>query len=1098
MTDLIKQYVDKGLFTDLFVEELGWDRPRSGGQSIQIRVDDESHTASEAATFRGIAVWVCSSLPGARTQRAIDREIKGSSQERLLIFHDGARQEWRWPQTGNSDGGGSGRLVRHPHAVGKGNLALQQRLEQVRIGLDEDPGVVELTRRLKRAFDADAITKAFYSRFNEKHQRVAQAITGLVNVSDDESSTWYAALVLNRLMFIYFIQRKGFLNGDRDYLRNRLKAVEDLPASTHPESFYEFYRDFLLPLFHHGLGAASRQALDVNPAIRNLIGDVPYINGGIFAPHTVEETNDIRIPNEIFADLFDFFDDWQWHLDDRPTGNDREINPDVLGHIFEQFVNYQEGLKRGESKKNADKGAYYTKEDVTGYMTSSTLLPLFLERLQAATGINPWTKVAADPRRYIWDSVKHGADLPLPAGLESALLSGTATDGGGTDLPDALALPAESGWEVLDRRRWLDDLTTRLASGEVNNADATVDVNVDLLTLAIDVIDAIDSPEDLVAAWNILTRLAILDPTCGSGAFLFAALNILGDLYGAILDAAAVHAKTADDGELRDLLNVASTHPSRSYFVLKHAALNILYGVDIMPEAVEIARLRLFLKLISQVDQREQIEPLPDLEFNIRSGNALVGAASIADITAKEGTTNYADLDDLTDLVGEARGAYKVFAAAQEENAPAASAKAKSILRESTNTAADRLDSWWHSATGGGQDLSDWRDVHDPFHWFVEFTDVIANGGFDIVIGNPPYVATTKIDYAYNGFHTEDVRDIYAPVMERAVQVTAVGGRFAMIVPMNLSWGGFYSAAREMLVDAMTDVWVTTYDQMPSKLFEGANTRNTIVIAKKGEGPTRLRTAMFNKWPSDFRPHLMETQHYILHDQVPEPWPKVGHTSLRGFATMPPAGIGAIERPKKSKKQSQSSALLNVEPDIYRLGYKKTANYWLSVFVEDPPALDGQRKPVSQTKVGDLYFANRRDQMMGLAVAASRTMFLWWIMTGDAFDVTPSIFESFPVAPEKLPRDKQDALVDVGQRLEARLASAGDHLLWTPYAGRWMGNFDLTECRDITDDADTVLLEALGLSQHIFDYEVELWNYNKSGGERPGTVRGPRPDRDRT
>jgi hypothetical protein len=119
-------------------------------------------------------------------------------------------------------------------------------------------------------------------------------------------------------MFIYFMQRKGFLDDDLDYLRNRLERIQSLDE---PDDFYEFYRHFLIPLFHDGLG--SEDGLDDldDPTIRDLIGDIPYVNGGIFSVHPLEEANDIRIPDEAFGRLFDFFDRWQWHLDDRPTGN---------------------------------------------------------------------------------------------------------------------------------------------------------------------------------------------------------------------------------------------------------------------------------------------------------------------------------------------------------------------------------------------------------------------------------------------------------------------------------------------------------------------------------------------------------------------------------------------------------------------------------------------------------------------------------------------------------------------------------------------------------------------------------------------------------
>ncbi len=140
----------------------------------------------------------------------------------------------------------------------------------------------------------------------------------------------------------------------------------------------------------------------------------------------------------------------------------------------------------------------------------------------------------------------------------------------------------------------------------------------------------------------------MLDPTCGSGAFLFAALNILKPLYEACLAADAdvrrrtwiagpapspeeVRGLSADPGRSR------KQHPKQDYFILKSIIVNNLYGVDIMEEAVEICKLRLFLKLVAQVDSQDRIEPLPDIDFNIRAGNTLVGYTRIAEIGGGQG-----------------------------------------------------------------------------------------------------------------------------------------------------------------------------------------------------------------------------------------------------------------------------------------------------------------------------------------------------------------------------------------------------------------------------------------------------------------------------
>src|SRR5690606_14353662 len=124
------------------------------------------------------------------------------------------------------------------------------------------------------------------------------------------------------------------------------------------------------------------------------------------------------------------------------------------------------------------------------------------------------------------------------------------------------------------------------------------------------------------------------------GAFLFAALERLEALYTACLHRMEEFVGRLDTEpgatrqalpDFRDELREAydtGKHPNLTYFVLKRILLDNLYGVDIMPEAVEICKLRLFLKLAAQIDASGRLEPLPDIDFNIRPGNALVGYAT--------------------------------------------------------------------------------------------------------------------------------------------------------------------------------------------------------------------------------------------------------------------------------------------------------------------------------------------------------------------------------------------------------------------------------------------------------------------------------------
>jgi hypothetical protein len=1045
--------IDSADFRKLFIEELGWNRPDH--PALTLETDGVTHQLTQVAGFKGVRVWTCPSVPDRRSQRLIDHAIKKISNERLLIFHDTAHQEWRWPQSSDTQGRSQPRLVTHQHFVGKDNPALIQRLGMIRLGITEEPTVVELLQRMRRAFDAERVTSSFYRQFLTQHQSLVKDLKGLAEEGDRE---WYSALLLNRLMFVYFMQRKGFMDGDPHYLRNRLDRLQALQGKGH---FYEFYRDLLMPLFHDGLGSAGR-AIE-NDDIRQLVGDVPYINGGIFAVHPLEESNDISVGDDTFRSIFDLFDGYQWHLDDRPTANPNEINPDVLGYIFEQFINQKE------------QGAYYTHEDVTHFMTGSTLVPVFLERLEAATQVNPWQRLQAEPTRYIWEGLTYGLDQPVPEEI-TAEAEGTLRPSWCKKAPATHGLAGETWWEVERRRAVHDRNVDLIRSGGVADVDTAVSANLDLESLAVDVIDGLDSPGDVVQAWEILSSLKIIDPTCGSGAFLFAALKILQELYGAVLDAAEAHAATAKHEPLQTILTAVRKHPSRAYFVLKHATLSNLYGVDLMHEAVEIARLRLFLKLVAVVNTRADIEPLPDLDFNIKPGNVLVGALNTRAIHDQSDDL-FADesVDEVMAAADGVNDAYQAFRGAQVENDDNAALRHRAELRERLDAVRGTVDAQYFKAQGLRGSATEWHETHQPFHWFVEYPDVMQAGGFDIVIGNPPYVARSRVQgYAYAGFQTDRLNDIYAPCTERAAQITRADGRFSLILPISAQFGEDFRVLRNVLEARFGNLWVSAFSRNPAALFSpGLGVRSTIVVGAAGAGS--IHATKTHRWYDEYRPALFETLEYHRLD---------GPAKDRGWVRPTSEGLLSIFNTLLATPGSIATA---VRPaGRASVGHKMTNLYWLSVFLDDPPSyeLDGTR--AAQTQVGRLRVANDDDALLVLAVLASKLAFVWWYATGDDFHTTGDGLKSTPINPLALSVDTRVALV---QGAEALLDDLENHVQFTRYAGKWMGNYVHSEMRDITDSIDQALAEEFGYTDLLPALEHAYHCVYKPTGDRPGTLR---------
>ncbi|MBI2856756.1 MAG: SAM-dependent methyltransferase, partial [Chloroflexi bacterium] len=519
----------------LLVEDLGWNRYPA--RPVSVQVEGSTYTLEPAAEKKGFAVYVCGPgpdglVPPYPVRRKIERQAAKVAYEHMIIFADGPRtmQVWQWVKR---EGGKPAACREQEYRKGQRGDALVQRLQRLAFELEEEErlSIPLVALRVQQALDAEKVTKRFYERFKKELETFRSFIQGIAVQGDRE---WYASLMLNRMMFVYFIQKQGFLDGDPNYLRNRLKRVQE---RTGKGRFQQFYRLFLLRLFHEGLGQPEAMRA---PELAVLLGRVPYLNGGLFDVHDLERDNpDIQIPDEAFETIFDFFDGYRWHLDERPHRADNEINPDVLGYIFEKYINQKQ------------MGAYYTKEDITGYIARNTVVPFLFDaaRKECPVAFAPeggvWRLLKDDPDRYVYPAVGHGVTwdahqqpptrLERPCDLPEEIAAGIGDVSKRGDwnrpAPEEYALPTETWREVVARRKRHQEVRAKLAAGEVHEINDLITLNLDVCQFAEDVIVQSEGPELVRAFWHALRDASILDPTCGSGAFLFAALNILEPLY---------------------------------------------------------------------------------------------------------------------------------------------------------------------------------------------------------------------------------------------------------------------------------------------------------------------------------------------------------------------------------------------------------------------------------------------------------------------------------------------------------------------------------------------------------------------------------------
>jgi hypothetical protein len=962
-------------FPTLFREQLGWDNHAA---TLTVPLGDSEAKLTAVAQKRGFVAWMCPAIPDRQARLKIDQHVTKTSREHFIIYADrhAGKQIWQWVRR---EPGKPLASREHHLDVAQSGDALVQRLEQIAIDLAEEEAVtvVDVAGRARAAFDVDKVTKRFYDRFKAEHSAFLKLVTGITGAGGKE---WYTSLMLNRLMFVYFIQKKGFLDGDTDYLRNRLRAIQKARGK---DKFQSFYRYFLVRLFHDGLGKppADRK---LDASLAKILGQVPYLNGGFFEVHQLEETNpDTDIPDKAFERLFDFFDQYSWHLDERPLRADNEINPDVVGYIFEKYINQKE------------MGAYYTKEDITEYISANTILPFLFDAAQAncavafKAGSALWRLLQDSPERYIYSAMRHGVldsdgrEVPMPPVVAESLASPGTRDMWNRSADPEYGLPAETWREYLTRRQRCLAVRDTLASGRICQIADVVTLNLNIWQLSRDVILNAEGPELVRAFWHAAQTVTVLDPTCGSGAFLFASLRILDTIYSDCLERMSQFVGDATERDrhrehyqdFRAVLDRTAQHPNQRYFILKSIIINNLFGVDLMEEAVEICKLRLFLKLVAQIDTAHEIEPLPDIDFNVRSGNTLVGFVSLNDVTrAQAGKLNFAK-DEIEQIESEAKDvekAFQSFRISQTTRGGRGLAVEKQALRRKLFALDDELDRYLAGEYAVDPDkpkeFAAWRQSHEPFHWLVEFYGIMSRGGFDVIVGNPPYVEYGKVKstYSLRHYRTLSCGNLYAYVWERALALVSPRGKIGMIQPVAAVCTDGYEPLQLALREAGSQV-VSNFNDRPSKLFDGLeHIRLCIIIHSKGDERNVFSTT-YNKWQAIERPQLF--QRLVFADTTA--------LNVNGIT----AKIGnPMEVSILGKLRSERGMLGEYERDgKWKIYYTRKLSHFVQILDFVPSIRDAAGRKREPSELKEICFDKEEHRDVFLAILNSSLFF--WLLT---------------------------------------------------------------------------------------------------------------------
>ena len=585
---------------------------------------------------------------------------------------------------------------------------------------------------LEEAFNVEAVTSAFFEQYRYTFEQVQRLVKGFPATDDGhEDRKLFVQTLFNRLMFIYFLSRKGWLKfkGDPDYLA---ALWNDYQKNKGRE---DFYTERLRNLFFVGLNdPRAANLLKDSPTLHALIGDVPFLNGGLFAREEQDDRSGVTVPDEaISAVLDDLFDRYNFTVaESTPLDQEVAVDPEMLGKVFEELV-----TGRHET------GSYYTPRPVVSFMCRESL------------------------KGYLQEAV---TTLPVEA-IE----------------------------------RFVDD-------HDVSRLDLT-------------------SAEKVRRA---LEQIKVVDPACGSGAYLLGMMHELVELETALYsEKLLMDAKSLYDLKLRIIEE------------------NV-YGVDLDPFAVNIAMLRLWLTLAIEYGAYPP-PPLPNLDFKIVCGDSLLGPDPNPDTY---GTLFRHRVHGIASQLVALKGRHMKATDQERINLYGEIGRLQDELREALTDAAV------------SDEAVDWRVVCAEVFY--------QTSGFHVVLANPPYV---RADAQFRHIEDEDERhaaiakwkeyraallkaggyqtlyekwDLYLPFLERAHQLLRAGGRMVFIISDAYNAAKYATKSHEFFLKNACIERVDFCSDIP--LFD-AGISNTIVHFSKSapdSGHQPLRIGRRGASPEDF------------------------------------------------------------------------------------------------------------------------------------------------------------------------------------------------------------------------------------------------------
>lgn len=455
--------------------------------------------------------------------------------------------------------------------------------------------------------------------------------------ADGDDVRFFAVTLMDRLIFIKFLEDKALV--DPTLLSSLADTYDE---GIYPDSFYE---TFLETLFYDVLNRKPEsRSSQVNRI--DLFAEIPYLNGGLFRPAISEESvdeTDFDVRDSVLLSIIDLLEGYEFSADGGPT----DLDPSVLGNVFEKTINYLTG---DAADQNKELGAYYTPSEITRFCAERTVRPALRDRFE----------------RYVIEE---------------------------EGWPEH-AVKYETVYELIDDLPPQTSLITGLLE-------------------------------------NVVDKFRVVDPACGSGHFLTSVLEEIVSVRKALYDR-------------------IEWYP-HEYRLKKTTVLENIYGVDIVGPAVEIAKLRCWLSVIAELSEEDVEElsdddlALPNIDFNLRQGNSLIGYTGFPEQTADGGgyTLETFSADNVRERYeGIITEVQSYEGAIDSDTAEGHRREANQLLEEARSGLIEDIRTEFLDAGVEGI-AAEQIESFDPFHWVLEFAEVYGDGGFDAIVGNPPWEVLT-------------------------------------------------------------------------------------------------------------------------------------------------------------------------------------------------------------------------------------------------------------------------------------------------------------------------------------------------------------------